>query len=93
MLERCTSLAEHWAPTRGFIVGLITANAVLIGSTATLLGTGSALMVLTLGREPLPSPEFTAATMILSVTAAGLGAIPPGVIASLRDPLSELRVP
>ncbi|MFZ1411094.1 MAG: hypothetical protein WAS07_06535 [Micropruina sp.] len=50
-------------------------------------------MVLTLGREPLPSTEFGAATMILSVAAAGLGAIPPGVIASLRDPLSELRVP
>ena len=33
------------------------------------------------------------ATLILTTAAATLGAVPPSIVASRRDPLTELRVP
>ncbi len=79
--------------TRSLIVGLIAVQTVLIACAASVLGAAVALAVLILGREPLPPADFVAATMILTVAASGLGALPPAIAASRRDPLAELRVP
>lgn len=79
--------------TRSLIVGLITAQTVLIACVASVLGAVVALMVLLVGHEPLPPMDFVTATVILTVAASGLGALPPAVVASRRDPLVELRVP
>ena len=58
-----------------------------------LLGGGVALLTLSIGGEPQPGWEFVIATLILTTAAATLGAVPPSIVASRRDPLTELRVP
>lgn len=79
--------------TRGLIVGLIALQTVLIACAASVIGAAVALTVLVVGREPVPPVDFIVATMILTVAASGLGALAPGIVASRRDPLAELRVP
>ncbi|MFT3971784.1 MAG: FtsX-like permease family protein [Micropruina sp.] len=79
--------------TRSLIAGLITVQTVLIACVASVLGALVALTVLVIGHEPLPPMDFVAATVILTVAASGLGALPPAIVASRRDPLAELRVP
>lgn len=79
--------------TRGLIVGLIAAQTMLIACAASVIGAAVALTVLVVGREPVPPADFVVATMILTVAASGLGALAPGIVASRRDPLAELRVP
>ncbi len=79
--------------TRSLIVGLIAANTLIVATVAAFTGIAIAITVLIARQDPLPSWQFTLATAILAVAAAGLGAIGPGIVASRRDPLVELRVP
>lgn len=79
--------------TRSLIVGLIVMNTALVAVAGALGGTVIALGVLLFTGSPMPAPDFILSTTILAVGAALLGSVVPGVVASHRDPLTELRVP
>ncbi len=79
--------------SRSIIVALVSVSTLIIALAASALGGAIALTILSVGGEPLPGWDFTGATLILAAAAAGIGALPPSVAASRRDPLSELRVP
>lgn len=79
--------------SRSQIVSLVALNTVTVAAPASLFGAALSLGVLLAGGEPLPGGEFVVAVSILATAAAGLGALPPSIVASRRDPLSELRVP
>ena len=79
--------------TRSLIVTLVSASTLMISAVASVLGGGVALLTLSIGGEPQPGWDFVTATLILTTAAAPLGAVPPSIVASRRDPLTELRVP
>lgn len=79
--------------TRSLIVTLVSLSTLFIAIAASVIGATIALATLTIGGEPLPGWDFITATCILTTAAAGLGAIPPSIVAARRDPLAELRVP
>lgn len=79
--------------TRALIVALVSLSTVLIAIAASLIGAGAGLAVLLFQGEPLPGADFVSATLVLTTAAAALGALPPSIAASRRDPLVELRVP
>lgn len=79
--------------TRSLIVALLATNTLLVAAIAAITGTAIALGWLSINHEPLPDPAFVGATIVLTIAAAILGALPPAIVASRRDPLSELRVP
>lgn len=78
---------------RSLIITLIAANTLIIATAAAAVGTGIAVLTLVVTQEPLPDCQFIVAVAILTVSSAGLGAVPAGLVASRRDPLTELRVP
>ena len=79
--------------TRSLIVGLIVMNTALVAVAGAVGGSTAALGVLYFTQGPLPAPAFVATTIILAVGAALAGSVVPGLVASHRDPLTELRVP
>lgn len=79
--------------TRGLVIALVLLRTVLAGVVGALLGSLVGLFSLLLTRDPLPDARFILAIVVLAVTSASLGAVLPAVIASTRDPLTELRVP
>jgi len=79
--------------TRGFIITLIltqTTILALIGITLALVISATILLI---NHNPLPDARFTAAIAILATTAALIAAATPAIVASHRDPATELRVP
>ncbi|RFA15095.1 hypothetical protein B7R22_07115 [Subtercola boreus] len=79
--------------TRSLIVALLLGQVGLTAGAASVFGTGVAVALLALLRQPLPPPAFAAAVAILAVTTSLVAALLPAVFASTRDPLRELRVP
>lgn len=79
--------------SRSLIVALVSLNTFIVAVVASLFGGAVGLAVLIAGGEPLPGWDFVLATLVLTTAAASLGALPPSIVASRRDPLSELRVP
>ncbi|MDO5533066.1 MAG: hypothetical protein Q4F65_00240 [Propionibacteriaceae bacterium] len=79
--------------SRAHVVILVTLNTLMIALPAGVAGACASLLVLLFRGEPLPGPDFVAAVVILATASAGLGALPPSIVAARRDPLTELRVP
>lgn len=76
-----------------FIIALVLTQTGIAAVVGALIGTLGGTVTLTLLGDPQPSPQFTLAVAVLAISASLLGAIPPAVIASRREPLAELRVP
>jgi putative ABC transport system permease protein len=79
--------------TRGLVLALVLCEVAIESTLGGLLGAVIAYVVLAFAQTSQPSFAFYAATVFCSVLAAGCGALLPGVLASRRDPVQELRVP
>lgn len=79
--------------TRALIVALVVVRTAATSLAGVLLGSVVALVVLQIGRDPAPTFGFVAAVGLLAIGSGVLGALPPAIAASRRDPLTELRVP
>lgn len=75
------------------VVALVSLSTTLVAGVGSVSGVALGVGVLQFEAEPLPSAEFLAATAILAITAAAVGALVPAAMAARRDPLIELRVP
>jgi putative ABC transport system permease protein len=79
--------------TRSYILALICTQYLMTGAVGALLGTVTTLVALAATSTPLPPPEFCVAVAILAASSSVVGAAIPGIYASRRDPVHELRVP
>lgn len=79
--------------TRGQIIVLLIAQTALLAAGGITLGLLIATGISLALRDPLPGVEFTLALSTLAFGAAVAAAIIPAIIASLREPIRELRVP
>lgn len=79
--------------TRSLIITLVLTGTAITAMIAAFLASGIAVAIMVATGNPLPAPEFITATGALAVLAALLGSVIPALIASRRDPLTELRVP
>lgn len=79
--------------SRSLIVSLILAQTLTLAVAGALTGTAIALTIMAASGTPVPSARFCLAAGVLASAAPLIGAIVPGVYASRRDPLRELRVP
>lgn len=79
--------------TRGLIVSLVVVRTLATSLAGAVLGSAVALGVLRAGDDPAPTFQFVSAVAVLAISSAVLGALPPAIAASRRDPLVELRVP
>lgn len=79
--------------TRSFIVGLQLTQTALLVCAGVALGAVVAHGVLMAIGAPLPGPLFMLATAVLSLASALVASLLPAVVASRRDPVTELRVP
>lgn len=79
--------------TRATIMTLMIGQVTVAALTSAIIGAGIGVALLARGDAPIPNlPYITAVVLALtgiSAIAAGI----PALIASRRDPLSELRVP
>lgn len=79
--------------SRGFIVALQltqTALLVLVGAAAGVMASG---VVLAVTGAPQPGVRFSLAVTIWTLTFALIASLAPAILASRRDPATELRVP
>lgn len=79
--------------SRSLIVALVMYQALALSLLGAVLGAAAAVAVLVAGGNRLPGPSFIVATAVLAVAAATLAAVIPGLVASRRDPIKELRTP
>ncbi len=79
--------------TRGLITGLLLAQTALLACTGVVVGSLAGVVTLRVLGDPLPGPEFPVALGILAVATATVTALVPALIASRRQPITELRVP
>ncbi|MDM4762117.1 lipoprotein ABC transporter permease [Galbitalea sp. SE-J8] len=79
--------------SRGFIVALLMTQTGIVGAIGAASGVVAALVLLAANHDPFPAGAYTGALALLSFLIAVLAAVFPGVIASVRDPVKELRVP
>lgn len=79
--------------SRGLIVGLVTAQQAIISAIGTVVGAllGVSVSVTRLGLQP--DIPFSLAACTLVVASSSLAALPPALLAALRDPVRALRVP
>jgi putative ABC transport system permease protein len=75
------------------IVALLLTQMALLSITGAALGTGGALIALTLIGDPLPGLPFVAAVAVLATAVGLVAALAPALAAATRDPIRELRVP
>ncbi|WP_295838776.1 FtsX-like permease family protein [uncultured Microbacterium sp.] len=78
--------------TRGLIVSLIILQTALLSALGAAVGVGASLVILVAGGDPLPDAPFVVGTAILTVAVSVGAAVLPGIAASQRDPIRELRV-
>jgi putative ABC transport system permease protein len=79
--------------SRMFIVAMLETQAVLLGAMGGLLGALVGWTVLAVQRQPAPSATYLAAVTFMAMFSALVGGIVPALVASTRDPLTELRTP
>lgn len=79
--------------SRSLIVGLLLTQTFLLSSAGAALGSLVATAALLATSDPLPGADFYAAVAVLAVGAGTIAALLPAMVASRRDPLTELRVP
>ena len=75
------------------VLALIMLQTALLGAVGAVLGSGSALLVLALTRQPVPGVPYVVAIGVLAVGVSVLASPVPGIAASRREPIRELRVP
>lgn len=75
------------------IIALIVTHTGMLAVIGATIGVIMSLLVLQIWGDPLPSVSYLGATMVLAIAVSVFGAIFPAVIASYRDPITELRVP
>lgn len=79
--------------TRAWIVSLILLQGIWTSILGSCLGVLSAYIALTLTNSPLPMPDAFTSVGTLGVIVGAVASLVPGIIASTRQPLRELRVP
>jgi len=79
--------------TRGLIIALILTQTAGLAIMGVVLGTTLASIVLMIGNDPLPGPQFSAALGVLALATAIAAAVIPALAAARREPIRELRVP
>lgn len=79
--------------SRSLIVLLILLQMMMLSTVGAALGSGSAVIVLKLTNVPVPGSDFILAVAVLACAISTVAAGVPGVVASRRDPIRELRVP
>jgi len=79
--------------TRRLIVALVLVQTSATATLGALLGTAVGVIILVMSGDPLPTAGFTASVTFMAVLVSTAAALVPAVIASRRDPLTELRVP
>ncbi|MGH8774318.1 MAG: FtsX-like permease family protein [Jiangellaceae bacterium] len=79
--------------TRSTIVGLIVAQTGLVATVGAVLGGAAGLGLAWRATGTLPGWAFVAGTAVLAVLCAILAAVPPAVVAAIRDPIRVLRTP
>lgn len=78
--------------TRGLVVSLIVLQTALLSALGVSVGVGASLAILLVSGDPLPDATFIAGTAILTIAVSVVAAVLPGIAASRRDPIRELRV-
>ncbi len=79
--------------TRSAIVVLVIIQSFTAAALGVLVGIGAATLFARLTASDLPDVSFTLGLAGLAMTTALVGAIPPAIVASRRDPVRVLRVP
>ncbi|WP_431768431.1 FtsX-like permease family protein [Paenarthrobacter nicotinovorans] len=79
--------------TKTFIVLLLVVQSGIVSLGAAVTGSALAALALNLLSDPQPPPTFYLSTVILATAAGLIAAVVPGLVASSRDPIRELRVP
>lgn len=79
--------------TRGTTVALVITQYALTATAGATIGCLLGTLGLRLATGEVPDAGFVLATAILAVLATSLAALPPALVASLRDPVKALRVP
>jgi putative ABC transport system permease protein len=79
--------------TRSAIVVLVIVQSFTAAALGVLVGIGAATLFARLTASDLPDVSFTLGLAGLAMTTALVGAIPPAIVASRRDPVRVLRVP
>lgn len=79
--------------SRGFIIGHLELQALILGGVGGAVGAGVGVAVLDVKGAPLPSFQYLVAVVVMASIAALFGGLLPAVLAANRDPLSELRTP
>jgi putative ABC transport system permease protein len=78
--------------TRALIVILVLGQAAVQGTVGAVIGTAVAGATTAVLADPPPPPSFTLGVTVLAIVAGIVGALAPALVASRRDPLTELRV-
>ena len=79
--------------TKTFIVFLLLFQSGTVSVGAAVFGSALAGLALNLLNDPQPPLTFYLSTVILATAAGLIAAVVPGLVASNRDPIRELRVP
>ncbi len=79
--------------SRALIIGLLLTQTGFLSLIGIGLGLATATPLLTLTADPLPPLPFALALSTLALTTALIAALLPATVASLREPIRELRVP
>lgn len=79
--------------SRALIILLILTQTGLLATAGALLGTASALVALSVLRDPLPGLPFVLSVALLAAVVGMVAALAPAISAASRDPIRELRVP
>lgn len=79
--------------SQGLIVGLLLTQTAVVAAIGAVAGAVAAGLGLVASHDPLPDPAYFAAVCVLAVFVSIVAAAVPAVVASRRDPLTELRVP
>lgn len=79
--------------TRSMIVGLMVGQVAVAALLAAVVGALIGMGVLVAGDGPVPRPSYVVALVVALTGVASVSAGIPALLASRRDPLTELRVP
>lgn len=79
--------------TRGLITTLLLTQTAILATIGALIGATVGTIVLVVAGDPVPGAGFVAASGVLATATATISALIPAIIASRRQPITELRVP
>lgn len=79
--------------TRLFVIALLTLQTFILAAAGVASGMTLGITALVLTSDPIPDVRFIAALALLAILSASGAAVIPGVVASRRQPIRELRIP